>query len=59
MFYPEKASQSNGDVDKFGASDVLDLNWVQLMNAIHALNVEGVLVSVLLTLQEKNYHQER
>ena len=33
MFYPEKTSQSNGDIDKFGASDVLDLNWVQLMNA--------------------------
>ena len=33
MFYPEKASQSSGNVDKFGASDVLDLNWVQLMNA--------------------------
>ena len=33
MFYPEKASQSNGEIDKFGASDVLDLNWVQLMNA--------------------------
>ena len=33
MFYPEKASQSGGNVDKFGASDVLDLNWVQLMNA--------------------------
>ena len=33
MFYPEKASQSIGNVDKFGASDVLDLNWVQLMNA--------------------------
>ena len=33
MFYPEKASQNNQSVDKFGASDVLDLNWVQLMNA--------------------------
>ena len=33
MFYPEKASQNNESVDKFGASDVLDLNWVQLMNA--------------------------
>ncbi|MFL2634068.1 MAG: 4Fe-4S dicluster domain-containing protein [Candidatus Marisimplicoccus sp.] len=33
MFYPEKESQSNGNIDKFGASDVLDLNWVQLMNA--------------------------
>ena len=33
MFNPEKASQSGGNVDKFGASDVLDLNWVQLMNA--------------------------
>ena len=33
MFYPEKASQSNCEIDKFGASDVLDLNWVQLMNA--------------------------
>ncbi len=33
MFYPEKASQSTGNIDKFGASDVLDLNWVQLMNA--------------------------
>ncbi|MBK57054.1 MAG: Fe-S oxidoreductase [Flavobacteriaceae bacterium] len=33
MLYPEKVSQSNGNVDKFGASDVLDLNWVQLMNA--------------------------
>ncbi len=33
MFYPEKTSQPNGDIDKFGASDVLDLNWVQLMNA--------------------------
>ena len=33
MLYPEKASQSNSNVDKFGASDVLDLNWVQLMNA--------------------------
>tara|TARA_B100001027_G_scaffold120914_1_gene83516 strand:- start:201 stop:1520 length:1320 start_codon:yes stop_codon:yes gene_type:complete len=33
MFYPEKASESNGNIDKFGASDVLDLNWVQLMNA--------------------------
>jgi|TARA_X000000950_G_scaffold138823_1_gene172332 heterodisulfide reductase subunit C len=33
MFYPEKVSESNGNVDKFGASDVLDLNWVQLMNA--------------------------
>jgi heterodisulfide reductase subunit C len=33
MFYPEKASQNNQNIDKFGASDVLDLNWVQLMNA--------------------------
>ena len=33
MFYPEKASQNNQSVDKFGASDVLDLNWIQLMNA--------------------------
>jgi heterodisulfide reductase subunit C len=33
MFYPEKASQNNESVDKFGASDVLDLSWVQLMNA--------------------------
>ena len=33
MLYPEKSSQSNVNVDKFGASDVLDLNWVQLMNA--------------------------
>ena len=33
MFYPEKASESNSEIDKFGASDVLDLNWVQLMNA--------------------------
>ena len=33
MFYPEKSSQNNQSVDKFGASDVLDLNWVQLMNA--------------------------
>ena len=33
MFYPEKASQNSQSVDKFGASDVLDLNWVQLMNA--------------------------
>ena len=33
MFYPDKASQNNQSVDKFGASDVLDLNWVQLMNA--------------------------
>ena len=33
MFYPEKASQNSESVDKFGASDVLDLNWVQLMNA--------------------------
>ncbi|MDG2499729.1 MAG: (Fe-S)-binding protein [Flavobacteriaceae bacterium] len=33
MFYPEKASQNTQNIDKFGASDVLDLNWVQLMNA--------------------------
>ena len=33
MFYPDKATQSNENIDKFGASDVLDLNWVQLMNA--------------------------
>ncbi len=33
MFYPEKASQNSTNVEKFGASDVLDLNWVQLMNA--------------------------
>ena len=33
MFYPDKAPQSNENIDKFGASDVLDLNWVQLMNA--------------------------
>ena len=33
MFYPEKASQNSQSVDKFGASDVLDFNWVQLMNA--------------------------
>ena len=33
MFYPEKTSQNNQSVDKFGASDVLDLSWVQLMNA--------------------------
>ena len=33
MFYPEKASQNTQSIDKFGASDVLDLNWVQLMNA--------------------------
>ena len=33
MFYPEKASLNHQSVDKFGASDVLDLNWVQLMNA--------------------------
>tara|TARA_B100000575_G_scaffold288375_1_gene288312 strand:- start:24637 stop:25956 length:1320 start_codon:yes stop_codon:yes gene_type:complete len=33
MFYPERASQSNGEIEKFGASDVLDLNWIQLMNA--------------------------
>ena len=33
MFYPEKASHNTQNIDKFGASDVLDLNWVQLMNA--------------------------
>ena len=33
MFYPEKASQNTQNIDKFGASDVLDFNWVQLMNA--------------------------
>ena len=33
MFYPERASNENNQVEKFGASDVLDLNWVQLMNA--------------------------
>ena len=33
MFYPEKATKNNQNIDKFGASDVLDLNWVQLMNA--------------------------
>ena len=33
MLYPERASNENSQVEKFGASDVLDLNWVQLMNA--------------------------
>ncbi len=33
MFYPDKASNDNKNIDKFGASDVLDLNWIQLMNA--------------------------
>ena len=34
MFFPEKAQkEDNNQVEKFGASDVLDLNWVQLMNA--------------------------
>ena len=33
MFYPDRASNENNQVEKFGASDVLDLNWVQLMNA--------------------------
>ena len=33
MFYPDRANQSNGTVEKFGVSDVLDLNWIQLMNS--------------------------
>ena len=33
MFYPDRATNENNQVEKFGASDVLDLNWVQLMNA--------------------------
>ena len=33
MFYPDRANQSNDTVEKFGASDVLDLNWIQLMNS--------------------------
>ena len=33
MFYPDRAASENNHVEKFGASDVLDLNWVQLMNA--------------------------
>lgn len=34
MFYPEKVQEeNNAQVEKFGASDVLDLNWIQLMNA--------------------------
>ena len=33
MFYPDKAANENNQLEKFGASDVLDLNWVQLMNA--------------------------
>ncbi len=33
MFYPDRAGNENNHVEKFGASDVLDLNWVQLMNA--------------------------
>jgi len=34
MFYPEKIQDENtSQVEKFGASDVLDLNWIQLMNA--------------------------
>jgi len=33
MFYPDRAANENNQVEKFGASDVLDLNWVQLMNA--------------------------
>ena len=34
MFYPEKVQEeNNAQVEKFGASDVFDLNWIQLMNA--------------------------
>tara|TARA_B100001057_G_scaffold497638_1_gene602313 strand:- start:4939 stop:6258 length:1320 start_codon:yes stop_codon:yes gene_type:complete len=33
MFYPDRANLSNGTVEKFGVSDVLDLNWIQLMNS--------------------------
>ena len=37
------------EIEKFGASDVMDLNKLQLLNShIHVRNVEGALVYALL-----------
>jgi hypothetical protein len=43
----------NAVPSKFGASDVQDLNWVQLLNAIHVQSAVVVLRLVLLILRVK------
>ena len=52
-------NSSNTDIDKFGASDVFDLNKIQLLNSTHAPNVVDVPVNVQQILLEKNFHPEK
>ena len=59
MLYPERASNENSQVEKFGASDVLDLNWVQLMNAYSCTECGRCTSECPANQTGKNYHQEK
>ena len=56
---PFANSTSSKEGELFGAKDVIDLNWVQLLNAYSCTECDAVLRSVQQMLQEKNYLLEK
>ena len=56
---PFANSTSSKEGELFGAKDVIDLNWVQLLNAYSCTECGRCTSSVQQMLQEKNYLLEK